>query len=65
MVEDNFKGWKEITCPFSEFFVRGDWQPSNADKNAVLNFPIKSFQFEPVPVSKGVVYFDRVELINK
>jgi hypothetical protein len=65
MVEDNFKGWKQIICPFNEFFARGDWQPNDADKNAVLNFPIKSFQFEPRPVAKGMVYFDDVQLISK
>ncbi|MGE5197380.1 MAG: carbohydrate binding domain-containing protein [Deltaproteobacteria bacterium] len=65
IVDDNFKGWKKIVCPFSDFFVRGDWQPANAEKNAVLDFPIKSFQFEPLPVAKGVVYFDDVELASK
>lgn len=65
MVEDNFKGWKQIKCSFSEFFVRGDWQPANADRNATLDFPIKSFQFEPRPEAKGIVYFDDVELITK
>jgi len=67
MVEDNFQGWKKITCPFSEFFARGDWQPQNADKNAILNFPVKSFQFEPRPDSgtkQGTLYFDCVELLR-
>ncbi|MFA5089852.1 MAG: carbohydrate binding domain-containing protein [Candidatus Omnitrophota bacterium] len=64
LVEDNFKGWKKIICPFSDFFVRGDWQPDNADKNAKLDFPIKSFQFEPRPIAQGVVYFDCVELLS-
>ena len=62
MLEDNFKGWKKITCPFNEFFARSDWQPDNADKNAALDFPIKSFQFEPRPEAKGTLYFDAVEL---
>jgi len=65
MVEDNFTGWKQIICPFSEFFARGDWQPDNADKNEVLNFPVKSFQFEPRPITKGTLYFDTVELRAK
>src|SRR3989338_1022631 len=65
MLEDNFQGWQKITCPFNEFFVRSDWQPNNADNNATLDFPIKSFQFEPRPEAKGVVYFDDVELISK
>jgi hypothetical protein len=62
MVEDNFQGWKQVSCPFNEFFLRDDWQPNNADKNANLDFPLKSFQFEPRPEAKGVVYFDGVEL---
>jgi len=64
MIEDNFKGWKQVICPFSEFFARGDWQPDIADKNAALDFPLKSFQFEPRPPAKGVVYFDDVELVS-
>lgn len=65
MVEDNFTGWKKIVIPFSEFFVRNDWQPDNADKNNSLDFPLKSFQFEPRPEAKGTVYFDCVELVKK
>ena len=65
MVEDNFTGWKKIVIPFSEFFVRNDWQPDNADKNNTPDFPLKSFQFEPRPEAKGTVYFDCVELIKK
>jgi hypothetical protein len=64
IVEDNFTGWKQVVCPFKDFFARGDWQPDNADKNAQMNFPIKSFQFEPRPIAKGTVYFDRVELVK-
>jgi len=62
MLEDNFTGWKKIIVPFSDFFVRADWQPYNADKNKELNFPIMSFQFEPRRPFKGVYYFDQVSL---
>lgn len=62
MLEDSFKGWKKVVCPFNEFFPRSDWQPNNADKNSNLDFPIKSFQFEPLPEAKGIVWFDAVEL---
>lgn len=64
MLEDDFTGWKKIICPFNEFFVRSDWQPNNADKNGILDFPLKSFQFEPRPEAKGVLYFDTVELVE-
>ena len=63
MVEDNFTGWKRIACPFGEFFARGDWQPHNADKNAILDFPVKSFQLEPLAVAEGIVYLDDVSLL--
>jgi hypothetical protein len=62
MAEDNFKGWKQIVCPFKDFIVRDDWQPDSADKNGTLDFPIKSYQFEPRPEAKGTLYFDQVEL---
>lgn len=65
MIEDNFKGWKRIICPFGEFYSRGDWQPDNADVNAQLDFPIKSFQFEPRPEIKNTLYFDYVQLIKQ
>lgn len=64
LIEDNFKGWKEIICPFDQFFARGDWQPDSADKNAAMDFPLKSYQFEPLPESKGALYFDEVKLIE-
>lgn len=64
-VEDNFIGWRRIVCPFEDFFVRTDWQPGDADRNWVLDFPLKSFQFEPLPEGRGCLYFDRVELIEK
>ncbi len=64
VTEDNFKGWKQIVCPFKDFVVRDDWQPDSADKNAVLDFPLKSYQFEPRPAAKGTLYFDQVELIK-
>ena len=65
IAEDNFKGWKQVVCPFNEFFCRTDWQPESADKNGVMDFPLKSYQLEPLPSSKGTLYFDKVELIKK
>lgn len=64
MVQDNFTGWKQIICPFAQFFSRSDWQPNNANKNDTIDFPLKSFQFEPLPESKGILYFDDVELVK-
>lgn len=65
LIDDNFTGWKEFTIAFSDFFVRGDWQPDKADKNSELNFPVKVFQFEPRPEAKGRFYFDYVRLVNQ
>jgi hypothetical protein len=65
IVEDNFKGWKQVVCNFSDFAARDDWQPDTADKNMKIDFPLKSYQFEPLPPSKGTLYFDKVELIKK
>ncbi len=62
MVTDDFKGWKQIVCPFNQFFARGDWQPPTASVNGTLDFPIRSFQFEPIAVSKGTVNVDEVAL---
>ena len=64
LIEDNFSGWKEIVIPFGDFFSRGDWQPDKADKNGVIDFPLKVFQFEPRPESKGTLYFDYVRLVK-
>ncbi len=63
MVTDDFKGWKQIVCPFDQFFPRGDWQPPTAETNGKLDFPIKSFQFEPIAVAKGELNIDSVSLI--
>jgi len=65
MVKDDFNGWKEIVCPFSEFIVREDWQPDKARENKKIDFPIKAFQFEPCSIAKGDFYLDYVHLIKK
>jgi hypothetical protein len=64
IIDDDFTGWKEITCPFKDFFVRKDWQPDSAEKNEILDFPIMSFQFEPRLPGKGLYLFDCVKLIK-
>jgi len=64
LLDDDFKGWRKIICPWNEFFVRGDWQPQDANKNEILDFPIKSFQFEPRLAGKGVYYFDCVQAVK-
>jgi len=64
IVKDDFTGWKPILCPFAEFFARSDWQPESADKNGNIDFPLKHYQFEPLPEAKGVLYFDEVELVK-
>lgn len=63
--EDNFKGWQQVVCLFKDFVARDDWQPQNAEKNGQLDFPVKSYQFEPLPPAKGTLYFDDAELLKK
>lgn len=64
MVKDDFKGWKQISCAFDQFYARDDWQPDNADKNGKIDYSIKSYQFEPRS-GKGTLYFDAVALVEK
>ncbi len=59
---DDFTGWKNISLRFKDFAARDDWQPANANRNATIDFPLKSFQFEPLPPAKGTIYFADVEL---
>lgn len=63
LLEDDFEGWKEIVCPFNQFFVRKDWQPQDAERNEILDFPIMSFQFEPRFPPQGTYLFDCVKLV--
>lgn len=62
MVTDDVKEWKQVVCPFDQFFARGDWQPPTATTNGTLDFPIRSFQFEPIAVAKGALCIDEVRL---
>jgi len=64
LIDDDFTGWKEIICPFKQFFPRKDWQPQDSDNNEKLDFPIMSFQFEPRLPGKGTYYFDCVKLVR-
>lgn len=64
VLKDNFEGWREIISPFSSFFLREDWQPQNAERNKVLDFPVMAFQFEPRLKSSGIYYFDCVKVIK-
>ncbi|MFH1199066.1 MAG: carbohydrate binding domain-containing protein [Candidatus Omnitrophota bacterium] len=65
IVNDNFKGWKQIVCAFDQLYARDDWQPESAEKNGTIDFPLKSYQFEPKGAGKGTLYFDAVALIEK
>ncbi|MCM8757489.1 MAG: hypothetical protein NC900_03275 [Candidatus Omnitrophica bacterium] len=65
LFKDDFSGWKRIICPFDKFFSRTDWQPDSSDRNGILDFPLKSYQFEILPSAEGTLYFDKVELVKK
>ncbi len=62
MFNDDTEGWKEVVCDFGKFFARSDWQPSDAVADGELDFPIMSYQWEVRTPSKGVIYFDKVEV---
>ena len=62
MINDGKGGWTKMTVPLDQFKVREDWQPSTADGNRKLDFPIKSYQWEPKTPGEGVIYFDCVQL---
>lgn len=65
LIQDDFNGWKEVFIPFFLFKVREDWQPSTADGNKILDFPIQSFQFEPRKPGPGKVNFDCVKIVKE
>ena len=64
LLDDDFSGWKEIICPFDQFFVRTDWQPETAERNKAIDFPVMSFQFEPRLPGIGAYYFDCIKLVK-
>ena len=64
MAKDDSEQWKQVIVPFKDFEVRTDWQPNNAVKNKVIDFPIMTYQFEPRPKNEGEWNFDKVELLN-
>lgn len=64
LLDDDKNGWKTVICPFEHFFPRKDWQPETAQINEKIDFPIKSFQFEPRLPGKGVYLFDCVKVIK-
>lgn len=65
LLDDDFQDWKEIICPFKDFFPRKDWQPQTAQVNEILDFPVESFQFEPRLPGTGICNFDCVKVIRK
>jgi hypothetical protein len=61
----DYKGWRRFIIPFNDFSVRKDWQPDKAIRNRIMDFPIKSFQFEPKDPGQGTLYFDCVKLLKR
>jgi len=64
LLDDDFTGWKEIIIPIKNFFPRSDWQPDTAEKNEVLDYPVKSFQFEPRLPGARSHNFDCIKVIK-
>lgn len=65
LIDDDFKGWQEIVLPFQNFFSRQDWQPEQAKVSGTLDFPVMSYQIEPIIPGEGEVYFDCLKLIAR
>ncbi|MBL7070374.1 MAG: hypothetical protein ISS27_02750 [Candidatus Omnitrophica bacterium] len=65
IITDDFDGWKQVVFPFDQFYARSDWQPASADNNSQMDFPVQSYQFEPLAPGKGTFYFDQVEVIKE
>ncbi len=62
LIDDDFQGWKKIILPFDSFFSRSDWQPEDAEVTKNLDFPVYSYQFEPLVPGEKSVYFDCIGL---
>ncbi|MCA9401016.1 MAG: hypothetical protein KC713_05280, partial [Candidatus Omnitrophica bacterium] len=56
--------WQTIQAPFNKFTSREDWQPQTATVDQVMDFPLKSFQFEPKKSGKGELFIDCVFLVD-
>lgn len=65
IIDDDFEGWEQLFFPFEHFFSRQDWQPEEAEVNQVLDFPVKSYQFEPILPGERKTYFDCVKLTSE
>lgn len=63
LIDDDFSGWKEIIISLDNFFSRTDWQPEEAEITETMDFPIKSYQFEPLLPGTREAYFDCLKLI--
>ncbi len=61
---DDSSEWKEITVPFAQFKQRSDYQPDWNKSNKVLDFPVVTYQFEPLTGTgkeiKGDIIIDAV-----
>lgn len=62
LIDDDFQGWQEISLPFQIFFSRKDWQPDQAEVTETLDFPVMSYQFEPLVPGEREVYFDCIKI---
>lgn len=62
MFTDDTKGWRKISCPFSKFVSRTDWQPQGVPVNKTIDYPVMSFQFEVKSPGEGSFCVDKVEV---
>lgn len=61
---DDSSDWKEMVISFSQFISRDDYQPNWDKRNKMIDFPIVTYQFEPLEGTgkeiKGDIIIDAV-----
>lgn len=55
--------WVKFVLPMDKFKARGDWQPSTAKRNTMIDSPGTNFEFCPLS-GKGSVILDYIEVNN-
>jgi beta-glucosidase len=65
VLTDDFKGWKEIVIPLSDFKWRTDWQAPDAVLNKKFDFPMMTVQFCTANLANCTLYFDDIVIDSK
>lgn len=63
LLVNNWKGWKEIFIPISDFHSRLDWQPPYSKVNRKIDFPLVKMLFPCFFYARTVLVFDDIEFV--